>query len=82
MRSMQISRRDTLFPLPDLDNALSWTDVESWLNKLSELTDGGNVVTEGTAAMHGATCDLAARLDLLYGVSAMQDPHVLQLGAQ
>ena len=78
MRSMRVSRRDMAYLLPDLDSPLSWADVVPWLNKLSEPTSHGILVTEGVVTMHGAMCDLWARV---YGARTVPAPHVLQPGA-
>ena len=81
MHSMQVPRRDMAYLLPDLDSPLSWADVVPWLNKLSEPTSRGILVTEGDVTMHGAMCDLRARVELLYGVRTVPAPHLLQPGA-
>ena len=81
MRSMQVSRRDMAYLLRDLDSPLSWADVVPWINKLSEPSSGGILVTEGDVTMHGAMCDLRARVELLCGAWTVPAPHVLQPGA-
>ena len=41
MRSMQVSRGNMAYLLPNLDSPLSWADVVPWVNKLSEPTSRG-----------------------------------------
>ena len=70
------------YVLPDLDSPLSWEDVVPRLNKLSEPTTCGILVTEGEVTKHGVMCDLRARTELLYGARTVPAPHVLQPRAQ
>ena len=49
-----------------------------WLNKLSEPTSHGILVTEGDVTMNGAMCDLRARVELLYAALKVPASHVLQ----
>ena len=67
--------------LPHLVRPLSWADVVPWLNKLSEPSSCGILVTEGNVTMHGALCDLRACVDLLFGARTVRAPRVLQPGA-
>ena len=80
MCSMQISRRDMIYLLPDLDCSVSWADVAPWLTRLSEPASRLVTILEGSAEMPGAYCSFPEQLELMYQARAVAAPHAMQTG--
>ena len=80
MRSMQISRRDMIYLLPDLDCSVSYADVAPWMTRLSEPASKPVTISEESDEMRGAYCLFPERLDLMYHVRAVPAPDAMQPG--
>ena len=76
MHSMQISPRDMIYLLPNVDCSVSWADVAPWLTRLSECASKPVTILEGSDEMRGTCCPFPPRLDVIYQVRAV--PGALQ----